>query len=195
MFSSIAAAAREVGRERLRDAARPERHRADPARAELGGELAAHRLQCVERHLQPADGELAHRLAVTAEQEDHAGSLLHHVPGRRAGGQELGADGRQDRAFVVRERHVDQRRPLDVAVGDEVERDVDAALGGDRVGVLVDRALVEGVDLRRLGRPTRLADPRSDLLQPQRVRPARKTFAPSSANAVATAVPIRPAPP
>jgi hypothetical protein len=51
-------------------------------------------------------------------------------------------------------------------VAAHVHADVDAAgLGGDGVGVDVDRPLVGGVDLGRLGRPAGATDVGGDLLQ------------------------------
>jgi hypothetical protein len=61
-----------------------------------------------------------------------------------------GGDGTDE----VGDGHVDQRGPLHVPAGDEVERHVEAAgLGGPGVRVLVDGLLVEGVDLGDLGLP------------------------------------------
>ena len=61
--------------------------------------------------------------------------------------------------FEVFEWHLGERRPLEVSVGDEVDGDVDAPCPlGQGVGVLIDGSLVEGIDLRRLGRPSRGAD-------------------------------------
>jgi hypothetical protein len=52
----------------------------------------------------------------------------------------------------VLEGELRQRRSLHVRYADGVERDVDPARAcGDRVGVLVDGSLVEGVHVRCLG--------------------------------------------
>jgi hypothetical protein len=82
------------------------------------------------------------------------------------------------------------------AVRDQVEGDVEPiGLRRDRVGVPVDRLLVECVDLRGLGRPSLCADRLCDRLEPGPRAAARKTFAPSRAKASATAPPMDPAPP
>jgi hypothetical protein len=81
-------------------------------------------------------------------------------------------------------------------VGDQVEGDVDrAGFLRDGVGVLVDRLLVERVDLggRRRSLAARISSATRSSFA--RVRPARKTFAPSRAKARATAPPIDPPPP
>jgi hypothetical protein len=55
--------------------------------------------------------------------------------------------------------HLGERRPLEVSVGDEVDGDVDAPGPlGQGVGVLINGLLVEGIDSRSLGRPSRGAD-------------------------------------
>jgi hypothetical protein len=83
-----------------------------------------------------------------------------------------------------------------VGLGDQVEGDVDAAgVRRHGIGVLVDRRLLERIDLRGLGRSTRGADPSATASSFDRVRPARKTVAPSRAKARATAPPIDPRPP
>ena len=64
-----------------------------------------------------------------------------------------GMDSRRHRAEEVLERHLQQRRAVDVAVADGVEGHVDAAgPGGHAVGVLVHGPRVEGVDPGRLHR-------------------------------------------
>jgi hypothetical protein len=75
------------------------------------------------------------------------------------------------RPLVVLRRHLDHRRALYVAVGDRVERDVDAV---DGVGVRVDRRRVERVDHRGLGGPARGADVAGDHLQPLERPPAEE---------------------
>jgi hypothetical protein len=79
-------------------------------------------------------------------------------------------------------------------VRDQVERDVDPTGRRHGVGVLVDRPLVERVDLGRLGHAPGGADVGGHGVQRGRVRPARNTFAPSRAKARATAPPIDPLP-
>jgi len=106
--------------------------------------------------------------ADAAEHEDHAVALPDHVPGGRAGGQEHRARRRPDGTLEVIQRHLGERRALHVTVGDQVERDVDAAgPRGDLVGVLVDGRLVERVKLRRVNGSAAGADVRRDLLQPR----------------------------
>ena len=78
----------------------------------------------------------------------------------------------------------------------EVEGDVDpTGLLRDRVGVAVDRLLVESVDLGGFGPPpvARIASATSSSVA--WVRPARNTLAPSRPKARATAPPIEPPPP
>jgi hypothetical protein len=97
---------------------------------------------------------------------------------------------------VVLDGELRERWSLDVRDADGVERDVDAArVRGHRVGVLVDGSLVERVDLRRLRLPPRATISSATRSSVSRVRPARKTLAPSRANARATAAPIAPPPP
>jgi hypothetical protein len=58
--------------------------------------------------------------------------------------------------------------------------------------VEVDGLLVQGVDHRRLGLPAGGGDVLGDRLSGSRVRPARKTLAPSRAKVRATAPPLEP---
>jgi hypothetical protein len=96
----------------------------------------------------------------------------------------------------VLERHLGHWRSLDVAVRDQVERDVDAAgAGGDVVGERVDGSLVEGVERRAVGLAASGADLLGDRVEGGLGAPARNTRAPSRANVLATALPIAPAPP
>jgi hypothetical protein len=62
--------------------------------------------------------------------------------------------------------HLGEWCPLDVPVGDEVEGDIDPpSARGHSVIVLVDRHLVDGIDLRRLGHSSSGADPLGYLLE------------------------------
>ena len=62
--------------------------------------------------------------------------------------------------------HLGHRSPVHVRVRDQVEGDVDpAGLRSHGVGMLIDRLLVERIDLGRLGRPTGRADLLGDLLE------------------------------
>ncbi len=63
------------------------------------------------------------------------------------------------------ERHRQERRALDVVVGGGVEADVDAAAGGDAVGVLGDRRPVEDVDLGDVRDAAVVPDAQGDLLE------------------------------
>jgi hypothetical protein len=130
------------------------------------------------------------------EGEDHARAPGDHVPRGSPGGQECRSRGGLHRCHEVIDRHLGERDPVSVRVADQVEGDVDAAgIRRHGVGVLVDRVLVERVDLRRLGRsPAERICP-ATLSSFAGVRPARKTRAPSRANARATAPPIDPPPP
>jgi len=71
-----------------------------------------------------------------------------HVPADGGGYVEVRRDGLGDRPQELPGLHREQRRALDVVVGGGVEADVDAAAGGDGVGVPRDRRTVEDVDLR-----------------------------------------------
>ncbi len=85
---------------------------------------------------------------------------------------------------------------MNVAVGDEVEGDVDTSgARGHGIGVLIDGPPVEGIHLRRLGYPSGGADLLGYSSSFALVRPARKILAPSRAKARATAPPIEPPPP
>ena len=135
-------------------------------RTELGGHVAPQRLMRAECDLEPAEVVAGQRVPVATEHEDHARSLPDHVARRSRRGQEHRPHGGDDRALEVLEPHVDERRALDVAVRDQVERDVDAAgVCNDRVGVLVHRLLVQGIELRRLGHPSGRTDVLGDLLE------------------------------
>jgi hypothetical protein len=115
------------------------------------------------------------------------------VARRRPRGEEQGARAGGDRAQELVEPEVDDRPALDVAARDEVERDVDAAgLGGDRVGVLVDRALVERVDDGDAGAAALGGDVGGEAVERLARAAGRCTAAPSRANVRATA---RPRPP
>ena len=81
--------------------------------------------------------------------EEEARPAVGLAAGRGTRGQELAAQGRVDRRHEVGQRHLRQRRALNVVESDHVERDVDPAF--DRVRMRVDRRLVERVDLGRLG--------------------------------------------
>jgi hypothetical protein len=88
-------------------------------------------------------------------------------------------------------RHVDERRALVVAAGDEVERNVDAArLRGHGVGVLVDGALVIASTTATSARPPAAVMSTATRSRGSRVRPARNTVAPSRANVRATPPPM-----
>jgi hypothetical protein len=74
------------------------------------------------------------------------------VTSGRARCQEHRAHGGVHGPLEVGQRQIDERSPLDVSMRDEVEGDVESSrLRGDGVGVLVDRAFVERVEVRRLG--------------------------------------------
>src|SRR5919201_2810678 len=95
------------------------------------------------------------------EEDDDAGTLPDHAPRRTAGGDELrGQNGEGNRKLL--DRQVD--RGLAVAVlGDagsgRVDLDVDSSsLLNDPLEVLVNRAVVEGVDDRVAGPAARLVD-------------------------------------
>src|SRR5215469_17246390 len=95
------------------------------------------------------------------EEDDDAGALRNHAPRRTAGGDELrGQNGLGD--HELRDGQVD--RGLAVAVfGDagsgRVEFDVDSSsLLDDSVEVLVNRAVVEGIDYRVAGPAARVVD-------------------------------------
>ncbi len=112
-------------------------------------------------------------------------------PRRQEVRRRVGRDGRGE----LRGIDVDQRDAQDVGVGDAepVERDVDPSRPVDhRLQVLVQRLLVERVDLGGLGRPAGGDDLLGEHLD--RVEPAtgEEDAAPSAANARATAPPIAP---
>jgi len=95
------------------------------------------------------------------EEDDDAGTLRDHAPRRTAGGDELrGQNGLGDRKF----RHGQVDCGLAVAVFADagpgcVELDVDSSsLLNDPVEVVVNRAVVEGVDDRVAGPAARLSD-------------------------------------
>jgi hypothetical protein len=68
------------------------------------------------------------------------------------GGEERGSCRDADWPFEVLQRHLGQRRALDVGDTDDVDGDVNAAeVHRDRVGVLIDRRLVERVEDGPLG--------------------------------------------
>jgi len=100
------------------------------------------------------------------------------------GGQELG-DGQVDRGLAV------------AVFGDagpgRVEFDVDSSgLLDDLVEVVVNGAVVEGVDDRVAGRPPGSVICRVTASRVLSVRPARKTSPPSTPNFRATAAPMEP---
>jgi hypothetical protein len=98
--------------------------------------------------------------------------------------------------FEVGELHVHQRCALHGARRDEVHGDVQGSVVAHQiVGVCVDGALVQRVDLCERRPATVLADLPSDCSSLASVRPARCTAAPSRAKARATARPIVPPPP
>src|SRR3954453_14048818 len=82
----LLALAEAVG-DRFGHAGGAERDRAEAGAAELGRELAAHRLDRVQARLESAEVEAAGRVALAAEEQDPAaGALLDHAPGAGAGG-------------------------------------------------------------------------------------------------------------
>jgi len=129
------------------------------------------------------------------EEDDDAGTLRDHAPRRTAGGDELrGQNGLGDRKF----RHGQVDCGLAVAVfGDAgpgcVELDVDSSsLLNDPVEVLVDRAVVEGVDDRVAGPAARLGDLPGDSSESALGPAGKETSAPSAPNLRATAAPMEP---
>jgi hypothetical protein len=91
------------------------------------------------------------------------------VPRGCPGGQERRSRGGLHRRHEVIDRHLGERDLVRVRVGDQVEGDVDVTgirrHGG---GVLIDRVLVERVDLRRVGRSPRGANLPGDRLELRR---------------------------
>src|ERR687896_1931593 len=156
-------------RDRLQHPPARERDHADSVRAELDGELPPHRLDRVEGDLGPAQVVVAARGAPVAgatEGQDYARAPGDHVPRGRPGGQESRACGGLHRRHEVTHGHLRERGPVGVRVGDQVERDVDAAgVRRHGVGVLVDRVLVERVDLRCLRRSPSGTDLRGNRLE------------------------------
>jgi hypothetical protein len=95
-----------------------------------------------------------------------------------------------DRTTEVRERHLEQRRPLYVAQRDGVERDVDAARAlCDGVGVPVHGLLVESIDTRYLGCSSRRGDLFGNGLERSKSATGEGRPSRSRANARATAPP------
>jgi hypothetical protein len=72
MPSAIASRPSKPAGDRFRHASGTERHDADAGRAELASELAAHRLDGAEEHLEAAEVVAGHRMALAAERQQHA---------------------------------------------------------------------------------------------------------------------------
>src|SRR5918995_3370645 len=156
----------EALRDRLWHPARLQRHGADTMSTELGGQLAAQGLDGVECDLESSNVVVRQRVPVAAEEENHPRSLRDHVTCRRPGGQELCPHGSHYWPLEVFEGHLGERRPLYVPDRDEVEGDVDTSSArGHGVSVLVDRRLVDGIDLRRLCHSSSRADLLGHLLE------------------------------
>src|SRR5215471_16391513 len=112
---------------------------------ELGRELAA---ESGERG--PGDvgaAELRDRFPSAGHDEDDAAAAAGHMPAYGGGDVEVCGNCFSDRPQELLRLHREQRRALDVVVGDGVETDVDAAAGGG-IGVPRDRRPVEDVDPR-----------------------------------------------
>ena len=138
----------------------------------------------VEGDLEPADACSHGSGPLTAEHQDDPGALADHVATGGACGQVDRAHGVVDRLLEVGELHLDQGRALHVARRDEVHRDVEGSVVAHQlVGVCVDGALVEGVDLRSCRGAAVLADLPGACSSFASVRPARCTVAPSRAKA------------
>ena len=136
-------------------------------RPELRRQVAAQRVLRLERHLQAAEVVAARWVAVAAEDEDHPGALAHHLARAGLRRDEHRPDRRHDRLLEVRQRHLDQRRALYVAVRDQVERDVEAAeVVRHCLDVRLDRVGVECVDDRGLCRAAGCADPLGGRFEP-----------------------------
>lgn len=91
--------------------------------------------------------------------QDHPRPLRDHAPRRRPRGQEVAAQAGDRRAQHVVGGHLDQRRALQVAAADQVERHVDAAGPcDDIVDVRVDRGLLQRIDDRHVRGATRRLD-------------------------------------
>lgn len=103
------------------------------------------------------------------------------MPARGDGDVEVRGNGLRDRPQELLERHHEERRALNVVVGGGVEADVDAAAGGDAVGVPRDRRPVEDVDLGDVRGAAVLPDALGDVPRVARVRPTRCTSVPSRA--------------
>jgi hypothetical protein len=89
----------------------------------------------------------------------------------------------------------DQRRTVHVAMANEIEADVEASgLGCDPVGMRAHRRRVEGVHDAGVRVPAGGADVGRTASSVAWVRPARYTWAPAAAKALATVEPIEPAP-
>jgi len=87
------------------------------------------------------------------------------MPAHGDGDVEVRGNGFRDRSQELPELHRQERRALDVVVGGGVEADVDAAVGGDDVGVLRDRRPVEDVDLRDVRGAAVVPDAPGDFLE------------------------------
>src|ERR671911_1198470 len=186
----------EALRDRLWHPARLQRHGADTMRSELGGQLAAQGLDGVECDLESSNVVVRQRVPVAAEEENHPRSLRDHVTCRRPGGQELCPHGSHYWPLEVFEGHLGERRPLYVPDRDEVEGDVDTSSArGHGVSVLVDRRLVDGIDLRRLGHSSSGADLLCNLLEALEGTTGKvdlRSFAGEGAGSCATDRPSRP---
>jgi hypothetical protein len=100
------------------------------------------------------------------------------------------------RRHEVIDRHLGERHPVSVRVGDQVEGDVDATgIRRHSGGVLIDRVLVERVELRRLGRSPRGTDLLGDHLELRRCATGEEDSGALAGERAATAPPIDPPPP
>jgi hypothetical protein len=83
--------------------------------------------------------EARDRLPSAGHDEDDAAAAAGHVPAHGDGHVEVRGNRLRDRPQELLERHREERRALDVVIRGGVEADVDAAAGGDAVGVPRDR--------------------------------------------------------
>jgi hypothetical protein len=178
---------------RVRRPGRPQDDEPDPVWSELRGETPP---QPFDRAAgDPIAAVVGHGRGRNGDGHDHPGPLPDHPPRRRARGEELGPRSFDDRLREVLSGHVDEQDPLDVHA-DGVEQDVDPLRPGDHVvHVLLDRVLVQRIDLCRLGDAARGGDLLGDRLDLRLGATGEEEVGAFGANVRATAPPIAPAAP
>ena len=90
---------------------------------------------------------------------DHATLTLGHLARGGSGGEKVRPNRPADWAFELLVGHLQQRHPMDVAMADRVEGDVDASGSpGNACHVLIHAALIQRIDQRGLGRAACMRD-------------------------------------